>query len=285
MKALNLGCGQRYHLDWVNIDFQAHSESVTACNLSEGIPFPDNTFDVVYHSHLLEHFPKESASQFLSQCLRVLKPNGILRVAVPDLEAIAKNYLSALDKVISEVPEWNHNYDWIVLELLDQAVRNYSGGSMAVYLEQESLPNADFVIQRIGKTAQQIIFAGEQKRSQVNKEHPNLKTQIKTFIKPFYHFLRDPSHRREIFLQLLLGSEYEALQIGRFRQSGEVHQWMYDRYSLKRLLEHCGFSDVVQRSAVESYIENWHQFNLDTEPDGSVYKSDSLYMEAVKPEL
>jgi hypothetical protein len=36
--------------------------------------------------------------------------------------------------------------------------------------------------------------------------------------------------------------------------------------------------------ADESYITNWTSFNLDTEPDGSIYKPDSLYMEAVKPD-
>jgi hypothetical protein len=138
------------------------------------------------------------------------------------------------------------------------------------------------VIQRIGVTAKEILSSGKQKQELVSTNRSNLKSHIKRFTGPLYQFLHDPSLRWERFLQILLGSEYDTLQVGRFRQSGEVHQWMYDRYSLKRLLEHCGFSRVVQRSATDSYIENWPQFNLDTEPDGSIYKPDSLYMEAVK---
>jgi len=43
-----------------------------------------------------------------------------------------------------------------------------------------------------------------------------------------YH-LRYPTYRRELLIKNLLDKEYSALQVGRFRQSGEV-QWMYDRY-------------------------------------------------------
>jgi hypothetical protein len=82
---------------------------------------------------------------------------------------------------------------------------------------------------------------------------------------------------------MMLGpTDLHALQIGRFRQSGEVHQWMYDSYSLSILLRNCGLEKIVNRTASESYIHDWGDFNLDTEPDGSIYKPDSLYMEAVK---
>jgi hypothetical protein len=83
-------------------------------------------------------------------------------------------------------------------------------------------------------------------------------------------------------IEILLGKEYSVLQMGRFRQSGEVHQWMYDRYSLALLLEKCGLEKIVQRTATESCIPDWGNWNLDTEPDGTLYKPDSLYMEAIK---
>ena len=84
-------------------------------------------------------------------------------------------------------------------------------------------------------------------------------------------------------IKLILNKEYNALQIGRFRQAGEIHQWMYDRYSLKVLMRKNGFESIVQRTAYESYVPDWAKFNLDTEPDGSVYKPNSLYMEGIKP--
>lgn len=285
LKFLNLGCGGRYHPDWVNIDFTAQTESVIAHNLLKGIPAAADTYDVAYHSHLLEHFSKDDAPKFLQECFHVLKPKGILRVVVPDLAAIARQYLLALEKAIAEVPGWDANHDWMLMELFDQTVRNQPGGTMAAYLKQESLPNIDFVIQRLGVEAKEIITAGDQQRQQ-QLEDSSVRAAnpvLENLVKPAYRFIRYSTYRRECFLKAVLGQEYKTLQLGRFRQQGEIHQWMYDRYSLRRLLEQCGFTHVVQHTATTSYVSDWSSFNLDTEPDGSIYKPDSLFMEAVKP--
>jgi len=58
---------------------------------------------------------------------------------------------------------------------------------------------------------------------------------------------------------------------------------MYDHFSLSVLLRSCGLERITRRTAYESDISEWASFNLDTEPDGSIYKPDSIYMEAVKP--
>lgn len=76
--------------------------------------------------------------------------------------------------------------------------------------------------------------------------------------------------------------EQEALRVGQFRLSGECHRWMYDRFSLKQLLEQCGFSAIRICSAFESRIAGFASFNLDV-VDGKVRKPDSLFMEATKP--
>ena len=74
----------------------------------------------------------------------------------------------------------------------------------------------------------------------------------------------------------------QALAIGKFRLAGEVHQWMYDRVSLARLLKASGFCDPVVRGAAESGIAGWDQFHLDATPQGVVIKPDSFFMEARK---
>jgi len=95
MTLLNLGCGQRFHPDWMNIDFVSHAPEVMAHDLTTGIPVPDNSADAVYHSHVLEHFSKSNGAAFIQECFRVLKPGGVLRVVVPDLEALALQYVQA----------------------------------------------------------------------------------------------------------------------------------------------------------------------------------------------
>ena len=134
MKKLNLGCGYHYTQGWTNLDFKSAGPDVIAWDLRKGIPFPDNNFDVVYHSHLLEHLAKNEAEKFMYDCFRVLSPGGILRVVVPDLECITRWYLHALELCLQGSKEWVPNYQWIMLEMYDQAVRNKSGGDMKKHL-------------------------------------------------------------------------------------------------------------------------------------------------------
>src|ERR1041385_5970668 len=97
MKMLNLGCGDRYHAGWVNVDFVSNDKNVLAHNLLKGIPFGNNSFDAVYHAHVLEHFTPEDGKKLLEECFRVLKPGGILRIGVPDLETIVREYMRNLE--------------------------------------------------------------------------------------------------------------------------------------------------------------------------------------------
>jgi len=283
MKYLNLGCGQRFHSSWTNINFVSNGDGVIAHNLKHGIPFPDKSFDVVYHSHVLEHFPKAEAEPFIKECYRVLRPQGILRVVVPDLEQIARTYLHCLEQADTDSQEWDQNYQWMLLEMYDQTVRNQSGGEMINFLSRQNLSNQEFVVKRCGVEIQNIILTAQKQRSAL--EPPN-ESLIKKLVKRIYRLLRYPDYRRQAILKLILSpTEIESLKIGQFRQGGEVHQWMYDHYLLSILLKNCGLDGITKRTAYESYIPNWTSFNLDTEPDASVYKPDSIYMEAVKPVL
>ncbi len=266
---LNLGCGTRFHAGWTNVDFVSLDPGVTSHDLRSGIPFGDETFEVVYHSHLLEHFPKSAALSFLKECYRVLKPAGIHRIAVPDLEGIAHAYLNALSKSLAGDVESQRNYEWILLEMFDQTVRDKPGGEMQRFLTQAEVPNEDFVVSRIGVEAKRILDS----RGQVTRIQPSRILQ---------RLKRAPSTVRERFLRLLLRRDYQLLQTGRFRAGGEIHLWMYDRYSLPHCLREAGFHNPKVVAAGESQIPNWIKYNLDTEPDGSVYKPDSLFIEATK---
>jgi predicted SAM-dependent methyltransferase len=270
---VNLGCGSRFHPDWTNLDFTSTDASVIPANLRAGIPFPESTFDVVYHSHVLEHFPRREAPAFLRECHRVLKKRGIIRMVVPDLESLTRTYLQALERAVEGDRQWEHNYEYVMLELYDQAVRDRPGGELGDYLKQEQLPNLDFVIEQGGVDAQIII---EQAR-QVAKPSDHA-----GFARRIYRYLRRVGFGRESLLRLILNKEYEALEVGRFRRRGEPHLWMYDRYSLLKILRDVGFEGSQLFSAAESQIPNWANFCLDTERDGTIYKPYSLYAEARK---
>jgi ubiquinone/menaquinone biosynthesis C-methylase UbiE len=62
-------------------------------DLTKPLPFQANSISAVYASHVLEHLYLVDAQRLLSECKRVLKPGGVIRLVVPDLHAMAVNYL------------------------------------------------------------------------------------------------------------------------------------------------------------------------------------------------
>ena len=276
MRYLNLGCGSRFHRSWINLDVNSSDPCVRVSDLTKGIPFPDESFEVVYHSHVLEHFPKDKAFHFMQECHRILERGGAIRVVVPDLEQIARMYLHALERSLQGDEEWQHNYEWLMIELYDQAVREQSGGAYAKYLQRNRIPNEEFVCSRSGEARRMIAeFRGGCPGRVLSESCAEVS---------FWRGLKKwPRSVRKLVLRALFGKEgYAALSVARFRSRGEIHHWMYDRYSLARLLQEVGFSEPKRLGANESRIVNWTAFCLDTEPNGAVYKPDSLYMEAVK---
>ena len=265
-KHLNLGCGNRYHKEWTNIDFISNSEHVIECNLLNGIPFSDNEFDFVYTSHVLEHFSKKDGSFIIQECYRVLKKGGILRIIVPDLEQLALEYIKSLNSVLKDKSLINDaNYKWSVIELIDQLVREESGGEMLKYWSQKEIINESKVIDRSGD-------------EYVKARKSILSTKINTNV------LEEVTWRSKIksFLFSKLRINAKNLEIGNFVNGGEVHKWMYDRYSLSILLNESKFIESKIQSSETSYLINWNEYlYLDVE-NGKTRKPDSIIIEAIK---
>ncbi|HKQ03911.1 MAG TPA: methyltransferase domain-containing protein [Blastocatellia bacterium] len=276
---VNLGCGHRYHPEWINIDTAPQAPGIIKHDLSRGIPLADASSDAIYHSAVLEHFRRSDALTFLRECLRVLRPGGIIRVAVPDLEKLCQLYLLKLEAALDGDTIAVHDYDWIMLEMFDQTVREDSGGEMIGFFRQYPLPNEQFVYERIGQEGREIV---ESLRAGAS-ERPSKRGMIRLAGQLGRTGLR---RIRNTLLELLAGPDaVRALRIGRFRLGGEVHQWMYDRYSLSRLLIEAGFHSPLHQSAVSSQIPHWTSYNLDTLADGTVIKPDLFYMEAIRPKM
>jgi SAM-dependent methyltransferase len=84
--------------------------------------------DVVYHSHMLEHLDRDVASKFLLEVKRVLKPGGICRIVVPDLESGVRAYLSHISSS-ERYPDAAQEHDTYVARLLEQSVRKEASGT------------------------------------------------------------------------------------------------------------------------------------------------------------
>jgi predicted SAM-dependent methyltransferase len=268
---LNLGCGYTFHEDWTNLDFVSNSPHVIAHNLLSGIPFEDATFEVVYHSHVLEHFPKGEAPAFLRECARVMKSGGVIRIAIPDLEQIAVNYLKYLNAAAQGDQQAVFRYHWSVMEMYDQVVRTKSGGEMSAMLRNLRPEEAAFLIERNGKEIQNILDEMKSGSTHSGKTSYSFGQRLKSL----------PESLRHRLLRLLMGEDYRLYATAKFRSQGEIHQWMYDRFSLGELLTSCGFKNPVVCTAFESAIQDWKKFGLDGEGT-NIRKPDSLFMEATR---
>lgn len=147
---LNLGCGTRTSSSAINVDwsiyqrlassligravasialrgerlerFRSMDGSVVVHDLRRGIPATDNSVDAVYHSHMLEHIELADVPLFFAEVLRVLKPGGIHRVVVPDLELHTREYIAHLEAGAA-------NHDEAIYPILGQAVRREAHGT------------------------------------------------------------------------------------------------------------------------------------------------------------
>jgi len=155
---------------------------------------------------------------------------------------------------------------------------------MLSYLEQNPLPNEAFVFARIGEEGRQLVKALRSRPVRRRREGYSGRSFV-AFVRRLRmgpRRLRGAAKRRT--RQWLLSTDDKrALEIGRFRLTGEVHHWMYDEYSLAQLLGRAGFVDPRPQAAGTSQIPNWASFHLDTLPDGQVIKPDLLFMEAIRP--
>ena len=114
---LNLGCGSQVVDGWVNVDYAIGarlakipvfspinrrlkllrldwSPRIFLHDLRQPLPWPDCSAEVVYSSHTLEHLTKTEGLALLRECHRVLRPDGTIRLVVPDLARIVNEYVS-----------------------------------------------------------------------------------------------------------------------------------------------------------------------------------------------
>jgi len=102
---LHLGCGKRHIPGFVHIDAidYPHVDHVaTIDNLSF---LGDDSADLIYNCHVLEHFKRRDVPRVLKEWHRVLKPGGILRISVPDFSQICEVYRKyrRLDLVVGPI--------------------------------------------------------------------------------------------------------------------------------------------------------------------------------------
>lgn len=88
---LNLGCGQTYIKDAINVDFfetgTGYCDKIVDLNK---LPWPweDNSVDEIYMLHIIEHFDSDMMIKILKEAHRILKVNGLLHIQCPHFSSM-----------------------------------------------------------------------------------------------------------------------------------------------------------------------------------------------------
>ena len=123
MHRVQIGCGYSPIKGWTNYDFnkflflaktpvlkqaiyragfipegykkfmrKVEEEDIQFANAGKHIPELNNSVDLLYSSHMLEHLDKEETDTFLKEAYRVLAPGGDIRIVVPDFDVLIRDY-------------------------------------------------------------------------------------------------------------------------------------------------------------------------------------------------
>lgn len=268
---VNIACGDTYVEDWSNYDYVPDSSAVRYANLLKRLPISDGAADIVYSSHFLEHIPRNLLLTFLSECFRITKPGGRLRLVLPDFDELCRTYLAERERGAHE------EADFVAMEMLDQCVRTVSGGELGAYYSRVQAnstqrPNLmeEYIRQRTGHVIQSHatgVIGSVWRRA-----------------------LKNPA----LVLNRLVGWYCRAVLVllpFAFRQQnvsltavGERHAWIYDFYTVDKLLRQTGFVGIEKMTAATSNIPDFPFYTLDLTKDGQPRKgAESMYIEAIKP--
>jgi SAM-dependent methyltransferase len=142
-RRLEIGPGKERLPGFETLDFVGGRSVDYVLDAAKRLPFKDDTFEVVYASHLLEHIPWYQTREVLAEWVRVLKPGGVLEVWVPDAAKVFETVLAADSGQCTSPPEeWRARNDeddvylWAAGRLLWGANPEYPSWHKAVFTPQ-----------------------------------------------------------------------------------------------------------------------------------------------------
>lgn len=111
------------------------------------LPFEDESFDVVFNSHVFEHMPYRADLRIMRDWVRVLKVGGSMHTIVPSWEWVAREVLKSPDKrspairgmaFAGQVDEWDVHYNMFTLDMLEDIYKR-SGLTVRTCAERKNV--------------------------------------------------------------------------------------------------------------------------------------------------
>lgn len=104
---IKLNCGSytvMHHYGWTNLDLHdlagfaaAYKYNFLRHDIRTGLPYGTGVVDCINVSHVLEHLTYEEGLNFLRECRRVIRPDGAIRIAVPDANKLIAGYVNEVN--------------------------------------------------------------------------------------------------------------------------------------------------------------------------------------------
>lgn len=136
---LHIGCGTKRIQGFVNIDCRYLPTVDDIQNAELLRSYKPNTVDMIYASHILEHFGRWRYKQVLQRWYEIIKPDGVLRLAVPNFESICNHYksngdISILMGLLYGGQDYDENFHYVTFDFNSLGVTLKQIGFKEVYL-------------------------------------------------------------------------------------------------------------------------------------------------------
>jgi len=131
-----------------NVEWNKKNKIIFA-DAAKKLPLNNNSVECIYSSHMVEHLSRNQALTFLREALRILQSDGILRIAVPDLQIVANKYFvegdadSFMEEILVEAPPINSLKEKLILLITGYRHHQwmYDGKSITLLLKNVGFKN------------------------------------------------------------------------------------------------------------------------------------------------
>ena len=174
----------------------------------------------------------------------------------------------------------NDEADFVVIEIIDQCVRDRSGGELGAIYERARRARAE-------GTAEALVSYMRERTGEDVKPIDRYSYSCARVDKGrFSDRIRDAVYRLRVRAGIALLPEVFRAQNVSLAAVGERHHWLWDFTQLSTALREAGFVSVTRWDCKTSGTENFPGSIFDVAPDGAPRKGrESMYIEAVKPAL